>query len=182
MSDLIKLVRTHRLTASRVEADRLVTAVITAIEMHMRAFIFGRLPPVTALQEVLLAIAVSLKKFEGDEVKEFWAWCYRIARNKLSDHYRQKARNRTFPLPPDELLQLMESQPENCPLTSEFRHDLCCIMEMLAKSKPECGDLLWRHIAIGIDYAEIAEETGMHYDAVGMRINRCLEEAKSLVA
>jgi len=35
---------------------------------------------------------------------------------------------------------------------------------------------------IGLAYGEIAEEQNLNYDNVRMKIGRCLDEAKSLVA
>jgi DNA-directed RNA polymerase specialized sigma24 family protein len=59
------------------------------------------------LQEVLKAVATSLKKFKGDTAKEFWGWCYRIARNKLSDQFRSQYADRLQPVPPEELWKMM---------------------------------------------------------------------------
>jgi hypothetical protein len=43
-------------------------------------------------------------------------------------------------------------------------------------------DYLWKHFVLGLDYAEIAEEENLSYDSARMRIGRCLDEAKALVA
>jgi DNA-directed RNA polymerase specialized sigma24 family protein len=50
------------------------------------------------------------EKLQRDTNKEFWAWCYRIARNKLSVYFRQQYAERVQPLPPAELLQMMETR------------------------------------------------------------------------
>ena len=55
-------------------------------------------------------------------------------------------------------------------------------MKLLTASNPECRDYLWQHYVLGLDYAEIAEEQKLSYDNVRMRIGRCLDQAKSLVA
>ncbi len=68
------------------------------------------------------------------------------------------------------------------PLTAADRHDLDYALKLLDRSKPECRDYLWNHFVIGFDYAEIAEEQNLNYDNVRMKIGRCLDEAKSLVA
>lgn len=62
-----------------------------------------------------------------------------------------------------------------------LRHDLDHVIKLLTAAKPDCSDLLWKHYVIGLDYAEIAEERQLNYDAVRMKIGRCLEEARSLV-
>ena len=62
------------------------------------------------------------------------------------------------------------------------KHDLEYVMKLLTSAKPECHDYLWKHFVFGMNYAEIAEEQNLKYDNVRMKIGRCLDEAKSLVA
>jgi RNA polymerase sigma factor (sigma-70 family) len=185
MDGLIKLVRTYRLTAGLAERLRLAEEIFRLIEPDLRFFVFSAIQPPAAqdvLQEVLKSITTSLKKFEGDTYKEFWAWCYRIARNRLNDHFRNQAADRLQPMPQDELWQLVEASAQATPLTAADRHDLEYAMNLLASSKPECRDYLWKHYVIGLAYGEIAEEQNLNYDNVRMKIGRCLDEAKSLVA
>jgi RNA polymerase sigma factor (sigma-70 family) len=185
MDDLIKLVKTYRLTAGLAERIRLAEEIFRLIEPDLRLFVFSSVSHEAAkdsLQEILKAVATSLKQFKGDTVKEFWAWCYRIARNKLNDHYRSKAADRMQPTPPEDLWQMMELSAQDAPMSLAVRHDLEYAMKLLTTSKPECNELLWRHYVIGLDYAEIAEERDLNYDNVRMKIGRCLEEAKSLVS
>lgn len=185
MDDLIKLVRTYRLTAGLAERLRLAEEIFRRIEPDLRVFVFSSIShdaAKDALQEVLKAVAVSLKNFRGDTHKEFWAWCYRIARHKLSDHFRQQYTERVQPLPPDELWRMMEVTAQEKPISPGVRHDLDHIIKLLTATKPDCSDLLWKHYVIGLDYAEIAEERNLSYDNARMRIGRCLEEARSLVS
>ena len=86
------------------------------------------------MQEILKAVATSLKKFQGDTAKEFWAWCYRIARNKLNDHYRDKATDRMQPMPPEDLWQMIELSAQDAPITPAVRHDLEYAMKLLTAS------------------------------------------------
>jgi len=82
----------------------------------LRLFVFGsidRPAAEDALQEVLKAIAVSLKKFQGRTGREFWGWCYRIARNKLNDQFRQQYADRMQPVSPEELWQMVELSGQN---------------------------------------------------------------------
>jgi DNA-directed RNA polymerase specialized sigma24 family protein len=127
MDELIKLVKTYRLTAGLAERIRLAEEIFRLIEPDLRLFVFSSVShhaAQDALQEVLKAVATGIKKFEGGTEKEFWAWCYRISRNKLNDHYRSKAADRLQPLPPEELWQMMESTAQDAPLTPAVRHDL----------------------------------------------------------
>jgi RNA polymerase sigma factor (sigma-70 family) len=185
MDDLIKLVRTYRLTAGLAERIRLAEEIFRLIQPDLRFFVFSSISHEAAedvMQEILKAIATSLKKFEGGTAKEFWAWSYRIARNKLNDHYRSKAADRMQPTPPEELWQMMELSAQDAPISPAVRHDLDYAIKLLTAAKPECNELLWRHYVTGLDYAEIAEERDLNYDNVRMKIGRCLEEAKSLVS
>src|SRR3984885_1166659 len=112
MHDLIKLIRTYRLTAGLAERLRLADEIFRVIEPDLRLFVFSQVRPQSAedvLQEVLKAITTSLKNFQGGTDKEFWAWCYRIASNKLNDQYRAQASDRLQPLPPEELWQLVDA-------------------------------------------------------------------------
>lgn len=119
MNGLIKLVRTYRLTAGLAERLRLAEEIFRHIEPDLRVFVFSSVShdsPKDTLQEVLKAVAISLKQFKGDAVKEFWAWCYHISRNKLSDHFRQQYTERVQPFPPDELWRMMEVSAQEKPI------------------------------------------------------------------
>lgn len=185
MADLIKLVKTYRLTAGLADRIRLADEIFRMIEPDLRLFVFSRVSPDAAqdaLQEVLKAVATGMKKFEGGTEKEFWAWSYRVTRNKINDHFRSKAADRMQPIAPEQLWQMMEISAQDAPISPAVRLDLEHAMQLLTASKPECYDFLWKHFVFGLDYGEIAEETGMSYDNVRMKIGRCLEEAKSLIS
>jgi len=185
MDDLIKLVKTYRLTVGVADRLRLAEEIFRLIEPDLRFFVFRAIQPPAAedvLQEVLKAVATGMKKFAGGSKEQFWGWCYRIARNKLNDHFQRQATTREQPMPQDELWQLVESSPQVSPLSPADRHDLEYAMKLLTTSKPECYDYLWKHFVFGLGYGEIAEERNLSYDNVRMKIGRCLDEAKSLVS
>jgi RNA polymerase sigma factor (sigma-70 family) len=185
MHEVIKLVKTYRLTAGIAERLRLAEHIFRLIEPDLRFFVFSaiRFPAVEdVFQEVLKAVATGMKKFEGGSNEEFWAWCYRIARNKLNDHFRRQAADRKQPMPEDELWELVESSAQVSPLSPADKHDLEYAMQLLTGSKPECYDYLWKHFVFGLAYGEIAHEQNLSYDNVRMKIGRCLDEAKSLVS
>jgi RNA polymerase sigma factor (sigma-70 family) len=135
-----------------------------------------------ALQEVLRAVATGVRRFDGCTTKEFWAFCYRIARHKIADHYRKQSTERTVSMSQEELWQVMDASAQVAPITPESRHDLDYVIKLLTATKPDCSDLLWQHYVVGLDYAELAAEKGLNSDAVRMRVKRCLDEAKALVA
>src|SRR5271170_1268254 len=118
MDDVIKLVRTYRLASGLTERLRLAEQIFRLILADLRVFVFSRLPPQVAedaLQEVLKAVATRMCRFEGGTTKEFWAWCYRIARNKLNDQYRSKAADRMQTMPPEDLWQMVELSAQDAP-------------------------------------------------------------------
>jgi RNA polymerase sigma factor (sigma-70 family) len=185
MDDLIKLVRTYRVTVGLADRLRLAEAIFRQIEPDLRLFVFNAIQPPAAedvLQEILKSVAASLKNFRKDTVQAFRSWFYTIARNRLNDYFRKKANDRLQPMPHEELLDLLDASAQAAPVTAADRHDLEYALNLLAKSKPECREYLWNHYVIGFDYSEIAEEQNLNYDNVRMKIGRCLEEARSLVA
>ena len=185
MVDVIKLVKTYRLTPALDQRLRLAEQIFQEIEPQLRFFVFGTLSHPAAqdvLQETLQAVTVSLTKFSGDSPQSFWAWCYGIARNKVNDHLRKQARDRLQPMEPEQLWQLVETSAQSSPLSAEDRLDLQHALKILAEAKPECVEFLWQHFVLGLDYSELAEERNLSYDNVRMRIGRCLGEAQALMA
>jgi RNA polymerase sigma factor (sigma-70 family) len=185
VDNLIKLVKTYRLTTGLAERTQLAEAIFRIIEPKLRLFVFSAVRPQSAedvLQEVLKAIVKSLKNFRGETEEDFLRWCRGVARHKIHDQYHAYENERLQPLPPEEILEMVDESAQATALTAADRHDLEYAMNLLTQSKPECRDYLWNHYVIGFDYAEIAEEQKLNYDNVRMKIGRCLETAKSLVA
>jgi len=185
MDHLIQLVRTYRLTASLDQRLRLAEEIFRLIEPDLRFFVFSSVAHHAAqdvFQEVLKAVATGMGKFQGDTGKQFWAWCYTIARHKLNDQFRKQAGDRMQPMSPEELQGLVEASAESSPLSAADRLDLEHAMELLTAAKPECRDVLWKRFVFGFDYAEIAAELQLTYDAARIKIGRCLEAAQLLMA
>lgn len=182
---LIQLVRTYRLTPGLAERLRLAEEVFQIIEPQLRLFIFGTIRPPTAedvFQEVLKAVAIGLGQFAGSSNAEFWGWCYRISRNKLNDHFRKASADRLQPMADEELWHLLEASAAHSPLSPEDKLDLEYAINLLNRASPECLEYLWSHFILGLTYGEIAEGQKLNYDNVRMRIGRCLDTARSLVA
>jgi RNA polymerase sigma factor (sigma-70 family) len=185
MEQVIKLVKTCRVSAGLAERLRLAEEIFRITEPDLRLFVFSQVRPQVAedvLQEVLKAITSSLNKFKGGTDKEFRGWCIGIARHKIHDQYHAQKHERLQPLPPEQLWQLVDASAQDAPLSAGDRHDLEYAMKLLAQSKPDCGSYLWQHYVLGLDYGEIAEEKAVSYDAARMKVGRCLEEVRKLVA
>jgi len=185
MDDLVKLVRTYRFSSGLDDRGRVGEQIIRAVASDLHLFVFTKVAPSGAddvFQETLKGIATGLRTFRGGTDGEFWAWCYRVARHKLADHFRKQAGDRLITTTPDDLQEMMDLSAQLNPVTPSVKHDLDYGMHLLTQSKPECKEFLWNHFVFGLDYAEIAEDKGMTYDNVRMKIGRCLEEVKTLVS
>lgn len=185
MEELIKLVKTYRLNPALDQQLMLAEKIFRQIEPKLRVFVFSSVNPTPApdvLQEVLKAIATNLRKFAGATEPEFWKWCYTIARNKISDHFRKNASDRLQTTSPDELRKLVDASISVSSLPPGARHDLEYAMKLLTASKPECHALLWSYYVTGLEYNDIADANGLTYDSARMKITRCLAEARALVA
>ena len=184
MDDLIQLVRAYLKTAELADRERLGDAIFIELEPELRRYVNGKIRPQFAddvLQEVLKAVVISLPKFSSDD---FLKWCRGIARHKIHDQYQAnaKASERFQALPPEEVTELVSLSVAATPLATGERLDLDYAMKLLAESKPECVESLLRHYVDGLDYGEIAEEQNVNYDAARMKVGRCLETVRELVA
>lgn len=152
------------------------------IEPELRLFIMGKVHPNEAedvLQETFKAILTGLDSFRGKKSREFWKWCYQIARNKIADHYRTNSRVMLFQK--EEVASLLRLSSRTETFTAEDRADVKHAMDVLEKSKPGCQEILWKRYVIGFTYDEIAEELGLKSDLIRMRVNRCLSAARKLL-
>ncbi len=184
MDDLVKVARTFRLTESLADRLRLGDELFRAIEPKLRLFVASALPYPSAedaLQETLKGIVLGLPSFAGNTPSEFWGWCYRIARNKITDQIRKQSSDRLQPMPEDELWRMVEASAAASPISAADRIDLEDAMQLLSEAKPECYEFLWNHFVLGFSYAELAEAKDLTYDGVRMKIGRCLDDAQALV-
>jgi RNA polymerase sigma-70 factor (ECF subfamily) len=184
--ELLPYVNGYRFTAATLqERTNMADVIYFKIEPSLRLFIFAKVPPSEIddiMQEILVAVFQNLDKFNGKTDKEFWKWCYQIARNKISDMYRKKKSSRLEPLPVEELWPLVEESAGWNPISPQDRLDLEHAMNLLSESKPECRFSLWEHYVVGLDFSEMAIELGLEYDAMRRRIERCLTLARKLIA
>ena len=184
MDDLIQLVRNYQKAVELADRERLADAIFAELEPELRRYVNGKIRPQFAddvLQEVLKAVIISPPKFSSDD---FLKGCRGIARHKIHDQYEANAKTseRFQALPPEEIVELVSLSVAATPLATGERLDLDYAMKLLAESKPECVESLLRHYVDGLDYGEIAEEQNVNYDAARMKVGRCLEEVRKLIA
>ena len=185
MEKLLKLVKTYRLTQSLAERLALADEIFAVVEPQLRLFVFGSLPRQLAedtLQEALKSLAGSLGRFQGNSVGEFWAFCYSTARHRIADCLRKTSTDRLQPLPEEELWHLVDASAAVTPLSADNKIDLAYAMGLLKAAKSECYHHLWNYYVFGLDYAELAKEANLSYDAIRVKIRRCLDLARELVA
>lgn len=183
MSSLLELISAYRQSPRLPERMRLAEEVIHTVGPPLRAYVEQRIRPewvADASQEILIAIAQHLHRFRGTTEREFWAWCYRIARNKCADAQRQRPQEE--PWDTHALQRLVESTAQLEPYAAEERLDLEYAFKLLDESKPRCRWLLWLRYIQDWDYDAVAEATGLAYDTVRMQIGRCLELLRNLMA
>lgn len=135
-----------------------------------------------AYQETLIAIVRKLDGFEGSSCGQFWSWCYQIARYKLIDVVRKLASAKTVSLDIETLEKVMEESVESTPKIPGETEDLEFALHLLEKAKAPCVDYLWNYYILGWTYEEIADSYALPYDAVRMKLKRCLDLAKKLIA
>lgn len=185
MVGMAQLAMRYRSTADFVERLRLAEQLITAVGPQLGLFTMRHAGTNVAediLQETLRAIIAALDGFSGTSDAELWGWSYGIARRKIADHFRGAQHNRMTVLPSSEITELIEASEDVMPLATGELADLEYALGLLDAAKPECRDLLWSHYVLDMDYADIAEAKELKYDAVRMRVGRCLEEARALMA
>jgi RNA polymerase sigma factor (sigma-70 family) len=183
--DLIKLVKTYRLTRGLAERLGLAERIVPLIQHDLKKLVFRDFRLADAedvFQNVLAAIAKNLGQFRGNTTKEFWGWCNTIARNKIINQIDRKQRDRLQPMPDEELELLLETSVAPGRLSAADRHDLDYALKLLTRSKPECRDYLWNYFVQGLDYAEMAAQEQLTSNNVRMRIVRCLETAQALLS
>jgi RNA polymerase sigma factor (sigma-70 family) len=185
MNEIVSLIHEYRQEWDLDRRYEIANWIYGKIVGPLKLFIFGLVPP-SAVEEVLnettKAIIINLEKFQGEVDEQFFAWCYRIARNKAKDYHRGQFNNRLDTFPLDEIRELVElTNSKEGPVPPEIIMDLEYAMNMLAKSKPKCRELLWNHYIIGMRYTEIGEDLNLKYDAVRMKVERCLETARKLL-
>jgi len=184
MNTIIKLVRTYRVTTGFADRLRLAEDIFRLIEPDLRFFIFGSVSPQAAddvLQETLKAVATGMGKFAGGTAKEFWGWCYQIARNIVGKHFREESRGRIISLDPEEIARLLDASASDEPYAADEEQDLKEALGLLKKSDPDCFELLWSFFILGFNYKKIATQSGLDYDNVRIKIRRCVDYTQTLL-
>jgi RNA polymerase sigma-70 factor, ECF subfamily len=144
---------------------------LSELSTHLRGFMRRRLSSLPGdvedlVQEVLLAVHNGRHTYRAEE--PLTAWVHAIARYKLTDFFRSRARHDALNEPFDDALELL-APPDLEP--AQARRDLGKLLEQL----PERQRLPIVHVKLeGLSVAETAELTGMSESAVKVGVHRGL--------
>jgi RNA polymerase sigma factor (sigma-70 family) len=142
------------------------------LSARLRAFLRGRLSALPdevedLVQETLLA--VHNQRHTYDAGRPLTAWVHAIARYKLADLLRRRARGEVLNDPLDETIDVLAAADDNA---ADARRDLARLLETL----PDRQRLPIVHVKLhGLSVAETSRLTGMSESAVKVNVHRGLK-------
>jgi RNA polymerase sigma-70 factor (ECF subfamily) len=153
-------------------------AFLKALSAHLRAFLRGRLSGLPdevedLVQETLLA--VHNQRHTYDAGQPLTAWVHAIARYKLIDLLRRRAKREALNEPlEDEMEVFAQSETE----AADTRRDLGRLLERL----PDRQRLPIIHMKLeGLSVVEVARMTGMSESAVKVGVHRGLKALATMI-
>lgn len=183
MDPLVEYVRACQSAQSLRVRRRFAGEVIGIVRPSLYVFIAQGCDPdqvEDVLQDTLVVIATKLDTLRCDVNEQVWGWCYAIARNKLKQLHEKARRQPTESLELEEIRRVVDALAAEDPPPTGERLDLEEALQLLEFGQPPCRQLLWWHYVLGLDYQELADLLDLSYDAVRMKIKRCLERAQEL--
>lgn len=142
--------------------EQLVRPYVSKIRRYCALILKNQTEAEDAAQEVLIKILLNLTRFRHD--KRFSSWLFTIAHNECIDRLRRRREFVDIEHVKDEL-----EMPDNA--AEDLNELLQQLMPMLSILDQE---ILILRTAMGFEFAEIADATGMKLSAVKMRYQRLL--------
>jgi RNA polymerase sigma factor (sigma-70 family) len=145
---------------------------LQALARHLRAFLRRRIPQhrddvEDLVQEILLAVHNARHTYRPDE--PLTAWLHAIARYKLMDFFRSRARRESLHDPIDDHADLLADTDDE---PSQARHDIGKLLAHL----PDKQRLPIVHMKLeGLSVTETARITGLSESAVKVGVHRGLK-------
>ncbi|MEC5408018.1 sigma-70 family RNA polymerase sigma factor [Paraburkholderia sp. MPAMCS5] len=145
---------------------------LQALTRHLRGFLRKRIPRYRddvedLVQEILLAVHNARHTYRQDE--PLTAWLHAIARYKLMDYFRSRARRESLNDPLDDHADLLASIDDD---PAEARHDIGKLLDHL----PDKQRLPIVHMKLeGLSVTETARITGLSESAVKVGVHRGLK-------
>ena len=184
--NLIQLVHAYKNAAKTAEAQTLAEAIVNEVNPSMKKFVFnqklGEDDSKDVLQETMLEILDSLSNFNGACEREFWGWCYKIARRRVAKFLKENGQDLIESYHAPELEETIDEVAERTRMSAQDLADYKLCISILTKAADECLKLLTRYFVEGWDYQSIAEMFELaSADAARMRLVRCREQAQKLL-
>ncbi|MDE1179406.1 sigma-70 family RNA polymerase sigma factor [Paraburkholderia sp.] len=178
--------RTTDITAAQIQEAHLRTLFLSGLDgdeiayrqflgalgAHLRGFLRRRLQPGSAdiedlVQEVLLAVHNARHTYRAQD--PLTAWIHAIARYKLTDYFRARARHDALNDPLDDAAELLAA-PDLEP--AQAKRDLGKLLDGL----PDRQRLPIVHVKLeGLSVTETARKTGLSESAVKIGVHRGLK-------
>jgi len=184
MTTLMASLRACRNAVALPACERFAEAFVCEVGPALRLFINAHTRPDLAddaYQETLIAIALNVGQCRAQKENQVWRWCYRVARNKIADQWRQAGGEATVSLELETVRQAVEASVREERVTEEEREELAHALGLLSAAKPPCVGYLWEAFALTLTYVEMGKLHGRSADAMRMKVNRCLELVRELV-
>ena len=147
-------------------------AFLNDLTRHLRGYLRKRIPQLSGdvedlVQEILLAVHNARHTYRTDE--PLTAWVHAIARYKLMDFFRARARRESLHDPLDDHADLFALSDDE---SSNARRDIGKLLDHL----PEKQRLPIVHVKLqGLSVAETAQLTGLSESAVKVGVHRGLK-------
>lgn len=151
--------------------DRQLAEVVERDRSHLRNFIRKRVPDRADAEDILQDVCYELvESYRAMKpIEEVTAWLFRVARNRIIDLFRRKAREaqRAAPVPADEdgellspelLLPSADDGPEAAYARGVLLEELEDALEELPE---EQRDVFIAHELMGFSFKDLARETGL---------------------
>jgi RNA polymerase sigma factor (sigma-70 family) len=151
---------------------------LQALTRHLRAFLRKRIARhpdevEDIVQDILLAVHNARHTYREDE--PLTAWIHAIARYKLSDFFRARARHEARNDPLDDHAELFAASDDE---PVQARHDIGKLLEQL----PDKQRLPIVHMKLeGLSVTETARVTGLSESAVKVGVHRGLKALAALI-
>jgi RNA polymerase sigma factor (sigma-70 family) len=165
------------LTAARRGDQRALTDLYQAFQPRILRYLLAQEPKdgEDLASDVWLDIAAGLNRFEGTE-SDLLCWIFTIARRRLIDYRRTRARRRTDPVSVEDLALRSE---EFDPIRSLEDGEALSCLGMLPR---EWAEIVLLRVVGELDSAEVAAVTGRKAGTVRVIQKRALERLAELLS
>lgn len=144
-------------------------AIYAAYSRMVHAILLGRIPGHDVddlVQDVFLVAYTRIRELR--EPSAFGGWLAAIARNRATDHLRQK--------------HVHEPLPEELPGGEPIASETLAVLDIIRKLPEAYRDTLLMRLAEGMTGAEIAERTGLSPGSVRVNLHRGMKLLREKLA